>query len=599
MEIVINNINEKKSYVWFTLPIDYDNYKRNFITKLENVHHEVINDGKYGTVITFPEDFLNEVCSVIMTDSKTTFQLMPSGTGRDNLLHLYKVENGEVVKEKKETKKEEIKEVEDKENEVSKVGKNIIKISKSPNFRNKANVKAILESYQEYLDCNITVHYTNSSKKSYKDLPQDTLHIFLWSAPSDLRIETQTLRWVDCREYGNKHFNLRNGTVYYVYGDGSNLHHNRHILMQDGANKVIYAADNAIYFLFDIDGFEKNDFCDLFKGYLKEVIKKYNNEGMKPEVLKHVDLFKLTRKIILDDLGYTPNIDLSHFKNIMKTSLDSTLVQEEKNLKDYLINKDHYALQFMEQIKHVEDCKRRIKSINIQIGEDDSKTIEKQIERIKLHKLVENVGISKDKKYFLIKTNHLVTYKLSDGKQRDLGEYIIKIPVDYRKEPKIKIENLTRVCGVPPVPFPHFETSQNALCLGNISATIIEYLSTYQFDVTADLLLEFLQTINEKDVYGERYKSWPIYDPSKELTSTPIESDSTEKAPMEINTIINMITTNDGVNYNVCDGCGNNEEDCVCDRCGDCGELDEHCRCNICDDCGNHYDDCTCSSEDD
>lgn len=588
MEITIDNIESKPSYVWFTLPIDYDKYLTEYSSKLKDVYHEIIIDEVYGRVITFPEDFINDVCSVIMKDSNLRFTLTESGTRRDNILHLIKVAGGEI--KRKENVVEKVEEVEDKENETSKMGNNIIKISRSQNFRNKENVKKVLEKYKDILDCNITVHYCAGSRKDYKNFPKDTLHIFLWSFPTDIPCSGTDLGYIITPSTGNRRFALNRTRV--LYGsDGSNITEGRHLTTTDHF-KIVYIKDNNIYFTFDIDGMSSSDFHDLFDSLIKDVLIKYHSSNFKPDVLKHIDIASYVRKLILEQIGFSSEIDFKTFNNFFKQIIKNDLSREELNLRDHTSYKNNQMEQLFEIIKTINETKKQIEFLKREIEDENYNQIQKQLEKIKNNKMVEDVGISRDNKYLLIKTKNIVTYKLSDGTQRDIGEIIIKIPIEYRKDPNIRIENLTRLCGVPAVPFPHFETGTQSLCLGNYSVTLADILGSSQFDVATDIIIEFLQTINEKDPYGERYRFWPIYDPSSKEEIKEEVSKSVEPAA-PINTIISQVTTNNSI----CEDCGNDIDECTCNICEDCGNHYDDCTCNQCSGCDNDFDHCTCEQE--
>jgi len=101
-------------------------------------------------------------------------------------------------------------------------------------------------------------------------------------------------------------------------------------------------------------------------------------------------------------------------------------------------------------------------------------------------------------------TEHLVTRPLRDGTIRDLGEFRIEIPTNGSG---VRVFNLTR--NVNGNFHPH-DAGGNRPCLGNIQDGLAKLVGEYEFAVVAQVMLEFLRTINEDDSYGRRVYDWPV-----------------------------------------------------------------------------------------
>lgn len=201
--------------------------------------------------------------------------------------------------------------------------------------------------------------------------------------------------------------------------------------------------------------------------------------------------------------------------DLCKKRMDADVKATNKAIEEAQSQADQASKMLTEATRKGEDARRRLAWLQGQTGEETTR-YEAEFEKLRelpdVKQVVVGVGNSDlrpglggtpvDK--VIVYTDHLVTHLLSDGTQRDLGEFKIEI---YANGGSPKVWNLTR--QVDEKFHPH-DTGGNKLCLGNIQEGIAQLTAEYEYSVVAQILIEFLQTINEEDQYGKRVWDWPI-----------------------------------------------------------------------------------------
>jgi hypothetical protein len=127
-------------------------------------------------------------------------------------------------------------------------------------------------------------------------------------------------------------------------------------------------------------------------------------------------------------------------------------------------------------------------------------------------------------------------------------------------------------------PHPHVSGSTGKPCLGDVESPIALAFSSYDYDIVAMLMLEFLQSVNEGDPAGAKYKGWAH-------TTEDGEFFEAQNGNLNICSICDNEVDEDDMG--ICDSCG-------ADVCNDCTMYIEYEDRHICTDCYNdYYDECT------
>jgi len=105
----------------------------------------------------------------------------------------------------------------------------------------------------------------------------------------------------------------------------------------------------------------------------------------------------------------------------------------------------------------------------------------------------------------IIYTKHLYTQPISDGTLRDLGKFKITLNASSGQ---IRIDNLTRTIGYSQ--HPHVYTSDQRPCLGNVGEGIHKLIAQNQFAVVMQIMIQYLETINEDSQCSSDIMDWPI-----------------------------------------------------------------------------------------
>lgn len=167
-------------------------------------------------------------------------------------------------------------------------------------------------------------------------------------------------------------------------------------------------------------------------------------------------------------------------------------------------DQNSYSENLVSIIRQLDAARRRLLRLEEDPGDNERYGVE--FDKLKACAHVDSVVVGDEN--IVVMTDHLVTYPLSSGRQADLGVYRIILSIDGRTP---TCYNLTRQIGG--VGHPHCHGGGD-MCWGNIGRDIVDLAARYEFSVVTQLIIEFLQTINEGDDYGRRVRNWPTYVPT-------------------------------------------------------------------------------------
>ena len=192
------------------------------------------------------------------------------------------------------------------------------------------------------------------------------------------------------------------------------------------------------------------------------------------------------------------------------------------------------------------------------------------------------VNLQKDKKYVSLvsKSSSVMTattgpiYLTNYGKSYYVGYYEVEVSlvgtVKIFNLDKTKIvESSTNETG-----FGHPHVSSCIPCLGNIKEIIPKLIANGEIFQTFLLLYKFLTSYNEGNPYRTLEKYWG--EPEDWCTSCHSPTLNCKCGRCK-------------------GGCGQDADDCTCDRCSHCEERIDHCCCPHCTTCGEIEGDCGCA----
>lgn len=177
----------------------------------------------------------------------------------------------------------------------------------------------------------------------------------------------------------------------------------------------------------------------------------------------------------------------------------SDLTGERDTLARLRRENEGYAEALTRTIRDIDRSRARISVLESLPSRDESYGTE--FDKLKTSAHVDTVIVQDDK--IIVTTDHLATYPLRDGRIADLGIYRIVIPVGSGIP---TAHNLTR--SVRGFGHPHSHGGGD-MCYGNIGSDLATLMGKFEFSLAAQLVIEFLQTINEADDYGKRVRDWP------------------------------------------------------------------------------------------
>jgi hypothetical protein len=183
--------------------------------------------------------------------------------------------------------------------------------------------------------------------------------------------------------------------------------------------------------------------------------------------------------------------------------------ETQKSLQDSVRQHEEYSKGLTEAIRAETNLRRTLEQLGeawnnqaLQFGQEFDRLL--AVSKVKTVK-VEDGKIS-------VFTEHLYTNRLKkDGTIRELGEYRIDIPTSGGSP---KFYNLTR--QIDKYHHPH-QQDDGYPCLGNIKEGIAKLAGAYEYSVVAQIMIQFLESIDEEDSYGKRVYNWPVK--SKEVTN--------------------------------------------------------------------------------
>jgi len=206
------------------------------------------------------------------------------------------------------------------------------------------------------------------------------------------------------------------------------------------------------------------------------------------------------------------------------------------------------------------------------------------VKNIAVMKYVNSVTYDVDDKSLLIHTSGEMKAYTQGNDEIILGPLVIEIFINKNEVAVFCDEDNGGGYGywTDHDPHPHVSGSSGKPCLGDVESPIALAFSSYDYDIVAMLMLEFLQSVNTNDPAGEKYKGW-----------SHTNSDGEFFEARDTNVKICQIC-NDEVNeddYYNCDDCGI----CVCYNCSK--YIDER-DASICLNCfEDSYEQCeTCNS---
>lgn len=194
-------------------------------------------------------------------------------------------------------------------------------------------------------------------------------------------------------------------------------------------------------------------------------------------------------------------------------------------------NKQERERQLIKAKQDMENARKLIRSavLNIKMQEDMLNTngdsiaklqdmLNKELAVMRSNKNIKKIDIN-DNGDILIYTNTIY----SNVKGRDnvirryrFGEYLVQVGASTGT---VKFTNMNKEdmrksywnSGRSEAPHPHISENGNA-CLGNASTLIMDCVDRYQWGVLADVLINYLESVNIEDSAGKHYWKWEQVD---------------------------------------------------------------------------------------
>lgn len=344
--------------------------------------------------------------------------------------------------------------------------------------------KKILERVQLFFNKEVYINYNNSE---YNDnLNNGSIIINMWSAENGADMIIPEL----------------DTTFGYKYcTDGVFVPNEGYLTVGDNVPLLQY-KDSSFYFLYDVCEFNSADELLLMEKLLNDMLTLIagSEEAVNAQITENARI-EQERKT----------------KAFIKRMSD----RERKN-------KDDRARNLAEKKQSMEYYRKEVRklALAIQVEEDIlnanvnaidrlEETLNKELEIMKNNKKIESVTINDDG-YIIVNTKTIYSNVLGKDKvtrRYRFGEYTVKIDASNGK---IRFINKNesdkrRSCWGNNCNHPHVQDNGEA-CLGSASTLIMDCVDRYQWGILADVLVNYLESVNTGDSAGKYFYNWDEVD---------------------------------------------------------------------------------------
>ncbi len=180
---------------------------------------------------------------------------------------------------------------------------------------------------------------------------------------------------------------------------------------------------------------------------------------------------------------------------------EKALQSTQKKIKQAEENIQSLQQKLVEEIRILDGQKRKLQQM------EASKTSTLEVYKKEFEKLLQVPhirGITIREGKISVFTDRI--YISHGGEVYDIGNFRIDVYTDG-SEGGLRFYNLTHQ-GPEGYHHPHVDSSGKP-CLGNIQETIATLIGSYQFSVVIMLALQYLESVNTDDSWGERISQWP------------------------------------------------------------------------------------------
>ena len=210
---------------------------------------------------------------------------------------------------------------------------------------------------------------------------------------------------------------------------------------------------------------------------------------------------------------------LDHLRPKPRTSKAKLIEACQRTRRLHLAALQGQRQDIQRQIKELEGRLRLMSAQLAEIGEGlrgidlSEDRIGEAFERLESLPHVKQVKIADD--HLLIITDEI--FLQDSGKTYLLGKYQIKVPLKEGIQISIKNEEPKRVRSSGKV-LHHPHVVGERVCLGNMAEGISEYLKLGHYELVAELLIEFLHSVNPGDPYYKNLMYWKPLEKSRPCT---------------------------------------------------------------------------------
>ena len=258
-----------------------------------------------------------------------------------------------------------------------------------------------------------------------------------------------------------------------------------------------------LYILFDLP--HSNSSYDLLYAIMEQFLRKIGKE-VEPR-----DMADNEKKRLIE-----------RYKTFIKAGLNSTIQQVELSIRQCQANRERYRNDYVSTYNIEREYALRLENLKSESVTSSDK-IEKEIDKVMKHPKVASMNVLRG--VLSVETKPL-TYMDRSKVLRDLGSFKIVINPDGR-EPSItcltkrtdeQIRNGGGYLGR--LAHPHSTGSAGNMCWGNIGPGIVQLGLDKEFFTLIDLVIHFLENVNEDDAYGRRIPYWPKVEGSTPAVAT-------------------------------------------------------------------------------
>ena len=195
------------------------------------------------------------------------------------------------------------------------------------------------------------------------------------------------------------------------------------------------------------------------------------------------------------------------FAELVKNRRSNALNDLQRDITAADESYQHYVQQTRTQLWTLNDLRSQ-ESMLRNLEDTKVESLEAEFDGLTRHAKVAGVGIRGEE--ILIKTVPLtITSEAGYSDEIPLGEFEIVIPTTARRSGSIRLLNRTnaRENGGVVYHHPHV-TDDGGPCFGAVEEQIINALSQGEYGGAFELILQYLQTYNPEDSYGDHIRFW-------------------------------------------------------------------------------------------